>query len=81
MCWQTWCRTLQCKFIIFNNLKHNETIDDFQGDSGGPLVCPDAEGKLKLAGIVSFGENGCTNAGVYTRVSQYEQWIADRTVA
>ena len=62
-------------------MKHNETIDDFQGDSGGPLVCPDAEGKLKLAGIVSFGENGCTNAGVYTRVSQYEQWIADRTVA
>eukprot|EP00093_Oithona_nana_P012180 12180.XXX_673692_674119_1 [CDS] Oithona nana genome sequencing. len=51
------------------------------GDSGGPLVCPDAEGKLKLAGIVSFGENGCTNAGVYTRVSQYEQWITDRIVA
>jgi len=51
------------------------------GDSGGPLVCPDAEGKLKLAGIVSFGENGCTNAGVYTRVSQYEQWISDRIVA
>ena len=48
------------------------------GDSGGPLVCPDGEGNLKLAGIVSWGESGCTNAGVYTRVSFYEQWISDK---
>ena len=52
-----------------------------QGDSGGPLTCPDASGKQKLAGIVSFGQNGCTDAGVYTRVSQYEDWINERLVA
>jgi len=51
------------------------------GDSGGPLVCPDGNGNNKLAGIVSFGENGCTTTGVYTRVSHYEEWISERIVA
>ena len=46
------------------------------GDSGGP--CPDAEGNLKLAGIVSWGESGCTNAVVYTRVSSFKQWNSDK---
>merc|ERR1712018_339150 len=50
------------------------------GDSGGPLVCPDASGQGKLAGIVSFGQAGCTTTGVYTRVSHYEEWIAERVV-
>ncbi len=48
------------------------------GDSGGPLVCPDGNGNNKLAGIVSFGQQGCTTTGVYTKVSMYEQWINDR---
>ena len=51
------------------------------GDSGGPLVCPDGNGNNKLAGIVSFGENGCTSSGVYTRVSHYEDWITERITA
>ena len=51
------------------------------GDSGGPLVCPDGNGNNKLAGIVSFGENGCTTTGVYTRVSHYEEWISERIVS
>jgi len=50
------------------------------GDSGGPLVCPDATGNGKLAGIVSFGHQGCTDATVYTKVSHYEDWIAERLV-
>ena len=50
------------------------------GDSGGPLVCPDGNGNTKLAGIVSFGQNGCTSSGVYTRVSEYEEWISERIV-
>lgn len=51
------------------------------GDSGGPLVCPDADGNQKLAGIVSFGQQGCTTTGVYTRVSKYEDWITERLAA
>jgi len=48
------------------------------GDSGGPLVCPDSNGKGKLAGLVSFGYTGCTSAGVYTKVSQFQDWILAR---
>jgi len=48
------------------------------GDSGGPLVCPDENGVGKLAGIVSFGYTGCTDAGVYAKVSQFTDWIAER---
>jgi len=48
------------------------------GDSGGPLVCPDENGVGKLAGLVSFGYTGCTNAGVFTKVSYYEDWINER---
>ena len=51
-----------------------------KGDSGGPLVCPDVTGNGKLAGIVSFGHQGCTDATVYTKVSHYEDWIAERLV-
>ena len=53
----------------------------FQGDSGGPLVCPDANGNGKLTGLVSFGYTGCTDAGVYTKVSHYEEWIQSRIVS
>jgi len=50
------------------------------GDSGGPLVCPHEDGEGKLAGLVSFGEAGCTNAGVFTKVSNYEEWISARLI-
>merc|ERR1712096_162184 len=51
------------------------------GDSGGPLVCPDENGNGKLAGLVSFGYTGCTDAGVFTKVSDYEAWIQDHLVS
>merc|ERR1711936_1313338 len=51
------------------------------GDSGGPLVCPDENGNGKLAGLVSFGYTGCTDAGVFTKVSNYEAWIQDHLVS
>jgi len=50
--------------------------DTCQGDSGGPYVI-NANGKWYQAGITSWGE-GCWNLfreGVYTRLSNYVEWI------
>ncbi|XP_053162259.1 vitamin K-dependent protein C isoform X2 [Hemicordylus capensis] len=51
--------------------------DSCNGDSGGPMVT-----KFKdtwfLIGLVSWGEEGCgklDNFGVYTKVSQFLEWI------
>lgn len=56
----------------------NPVRDACQGDSGGPLVSLNPENsQLYQIGVVSFGE-GCGRPelpGVYTRVSQYLDWI------
>ncbi len=51
--------------------------DSCFGDSGGPLMVTNS-GQFQQAGIVSWGGNICgdpTEPGVYTRVSQFVDWI------
>lgn len=45
------------------------------GDSGGPSFAISPFGRLKQVGIVSYGQEGCENTGVYTHVAPYSQWI------
>ncbi|XP_069020366.1 coagulation factor VII-like [Embiotoca jacksoni] len=56
--------------------------DSCKGDSGGPLVT-DYKKTAFLLGIVSWGK-GCARPGsygIYTRVSNYLEWIHNRTAA
>lgn len=56
-------------------------VDTCRGDSGGSLVAVDSSSGRPyylLVGLVSFGPVPCGQAGipgVYTRVSQYVEWI------
>ncbi|XP_007523789.2 chymotrypsin-like elastase family member 2A, partial [Erinaceus europaeus] len=54
-------------------------ISSCNGDSGGPLNCPGAHGQWEVHGVVSFGSSlGCNyyrKPSVFTRVSNYIDWI------
>ncbi|XP_078358679.1 trypsin-like isoform X2 [Oculina patagonica] len=57
-------------------------VDTCEGDSGGPLMCKGGEGRWYLTGVASFGHTGCGvpyKYGVYTRVVNHLQWIAQVT--
>lgn len=57
---------------------HTNLHDACQGDSGGPLVCM-KDNHMTLVGIISWGL-GCGQKdipGVYTKVTNYLDWIRD----
>ncbi|MBK9180420.1 MAG: trypsin-like serine protease [Acidimicrobiales bacterium] len=51
-------------------------VDTCPGDSGGPILGVTLQGRVAVAGIVSFGPEVCaTLPGVYTRVATFDSWI------
>lgn len=57
-------------------------IDTCSGDSGGPLFAGDFESGFVQVGITSFGGDPCADQnfpGVYTRVSEFVDWIHQNT--
>lgn len=67
ICFQTLCHTYKQLICALP-----------QGDSGGPLVCM-VNKHMTLVGIISWGI-GCGQKdvpGVYTKVTNYLDWIQD----
>lgn len=52
----------------------NQRKDACRGDSGSPLM-KKLDGSWTLVGLVSYGDQNCNGYGVYTRISEYYDWI------
>ena len=75
-----WYETITDKMICAGY--ETLTMGSCYGDSGGPLMVQEADASWSQIGIVSWGPYGCIDVGrydVFTRVSQYTDWIAGCT--
>ncbi|CAF1373186.1 unnamed protein product, partial [Didymodactylos carnosus] len=61
--------------VICGGLCNSTTCDSCQGDSGGPMI-KQYNNRWYLAGLISWGYS-CAGLGIYTKVSQYSQWIQE----
>jgi len=79
---QTYLRSIRVVDVFLCAGFEEGGIDTCQGDSGGPLACFNEEqGKYYLQGLTSFGFN-CARVrspGVYTRVSEFGDWIRENS--
>ena len=69
---KTYCEPIDCYEKIYPSslCTLNPYGKPYHGDSGGPLV---ADGKL--VGLVSWGRRSVEYPDVFTRVSEYSEWI------
>ena len=71
-------------FVAFSkNLKFTQLtfsgVDTCHGDSGGGMIC-EVRGRQSVLGLTSWGY-GCgrvNRPGVYTKVANYLEWIAEK---
>ncbi len=59
------------QFVYITEDRHSAC----SGDSGGPAYIRDADGKLFVAGVTSWGDETCEKFGVYTSVPAMLDWI------
>jgi serine protease 56 len=76
----THCQSKYAHRILETVICAGETgLDSCQGDSGGPLMVQLPNNRWTVVGIVSWGVR-CgeeDHPGIYTRVSEYIQWIIE----